>query len=89
MSARTDLDARAKWYRAWTTVRTMKDVNPLPDYMFREEYVFEYLAANRVLSRFSPDWLSYPVTVRREVLQMVDRVISELNAEEKQCLKST
>ena len=88
MSSRNDPDARAKWYRAWTTIRTMKDV-PLPDYMFKEEYLFEYLASNRVNGRFLPCWLSYGTVFRRQIMRLVDNVVSELSVEEKQCLKST
>ena len=77
MSANRDPDARAKWYRPSTTIRTLKEVYPLPEYMFKNEYVFEYLASLRVQGRFLPDWLSYPVTFRRDMMKLIDEVVAE------------
>lgn len=78
MDPRKDPDARRKWYRAWTTIRTIQGHCPLPGHMYRDEYIFEYLAANRVLGRFSKDWISYGTVARRDIL----RLVAELKAEE-------
>ena len=82
MDPRKDPEARRKWYRAWTTIRTMQDEHPLPDHMYQDEYIFEYLAANRVLGRFTRDWISYGTVFRREIIRLVDGVVAELKAEE-------
>lgn len=83
MDPRKDPDARRKWYRAWTTIRTMQDGHPLPDHMYRDEYIFEYLASNRVLDRITSSWMSYGTVFRREIMQHVDKVVAELKAEGK------
>ena len=82
MDPRKDPEARRKWYRAWTTIRTIQDQHPLPEHMYRDEYIFEYLAANRVLGRFSREWISYGVVSRRDILRIVDDLMAELKAEE-------
>lgn len=83
MDPRKDPDARRKWYRAWTAVRTWYDIDQdPPQYIYQNEYLFEYLASNRVAGRFLPCWLSYGVKTRREIMRLVDGVVAELKAEE-------
>lgn len=76
MGARHDSEAKRKWYRAWTTIRTIQK-HEMPEYMFKQEYVFEYLAFNRVQGRFMPCWMSYPISFRRKIYKMIDEVKKE------------